>query len=176
MGDFHLPIPGSSANPYHLEKGGHFCRQGRWMPKNQGRGLPRDGWMPSRRLIPRQHSHCRIMARYAADTAATPGSSPREMDTRMIGFNAPELLVRPTRIVIHERKIQVAMEDVATRQGKIRLQIKGRFHFNRQRTIAAWGKDGFERIQQILFRLAMALSVARALASTGSASKSLAGV
>src|SRR5579864_7831775 len=92
------------------------------------------------------------MACDAADTTTATGTRSGEIDMRIIGFSAPELLVGSRRIAVNEGELQVTMEDVSTGQENIRLQIQRRFRFNRKQAIAAWSQDGFDRIEQILIQ------------------------
>ena len=72
------------------------------------------------------------MAGDAADTTTATGSCASEINMRIIRFPAPDLVPPALRIAVKERKIQVAMKDISTRQREIFLQVYRRFHFDGQ--------------------------------------------
>ena len=87
------------------------------------------------------------MACDAADTAAASSSGSGKIYMRIIGFRAPELLVRSSCVVVKEGEIQITMENVSTRQEDLILQVVRRFHFDRQRAVVAGSEDGFDGIE-----------------------------
>ena len=62
------------------------------------------------------------MAGDAADPAAATGSLVGEIEMRIIGLGTPERLVLSLRAV-EEQEIEVAMEDVTSRQGDVLLEV-----------------------------------------------------
>ncbi|KAB2641132.1 MAG: hypothetical protein DVB27_15010 [Verrucomicrobia bacterium] len=63
------------------------------------------------------------MAGDAADPAAATDSRVGEIEMRIIGLGTPERLVLSLRTV-EEREIEVAMEDVTSRQGDVLLEVE----------------------------------------------------
>ena len=51
-----------------------------------------------------------------------------------------------------KREIQITMENVSPRQEDVILQVERRFHFDRQRAVAAGSEDGFDGIEQVLIQ------------------------
>lgn len=63
------------------------------------------------------------MAGDAADPAAATDSRAGEIEMRIIGLGTPERLVLSLRAV-EEREIEVAVEDVTSRQGDVLLEVE----------------------------------------------------
>ncbi len=59
----------------------------------------------------------------AADATTATGSRSGEVDMRIIGFCAPEWMVCFIGIVVKKRKIQIAVEDISTRQRNVLLEV-----------------------------------------------------
>ncbi len=115
------------------------------------------------------------MACDAADTTAATGSRACEINMRITRFRAPELLVCSLRIAVNEGKFQVTMEDVSAWQRDVLLQIERRFHFDRERAVAAWSEDGFNGIEQILIQTGNGVLLGQCLGALRIAIKELCG-